>query len=83
MNIENKLHERSGSACELCKVLQKEVRTNGKMGVYQFHGIGSPLFKVSPIVHRQFLEYLKENGADYWVTTFSNAIDYVTSKKTK
>lgn len=61
----------------------KEVRTNGKMGIYQFHGIGSPLFKVSPTIHRQFLEYLRANQADYWVTTFSNAMDYATAGKTK
>ena len=60
-----------------------EVKAKGKMGVYQFHGIGSPLFKVSPIVHRQFLAYLKANESDYWVTTFSCAMDYVTSKRTK
>ena len=58
----------------------KAVKSKGKMGVYQFHGIGSPLFTVSPTVHRQFLEYLKSNQADYWVTTFSSAMDYVTSK---
>ena len=59
----------------------KEVKAKGKMGVYQFHGIGSPLFTVSPTVHRQFLEYLKSNQADYWVTTFSSAMEYVTRKK--
>ena len=57
----------------------KDVKANGKMGVYQFHGIGSPLFKISPAVHRQFLKYLKDNQADYWVTTFSDAMDFVTS----
>jgi peptidoglycan-N-acetylglucosamine deacetylase len=61
----------------------KEVKAKGKMGVYQFHGIGSPLFTVSPTVHRQFLEYLKSNQDDYWVTTFSSAMDYVMSKRKK
>jgi peptidoglycan/xylan/chitin deacetylase (PgdA/CDA1 family) len=61
----------------------KEVKTKGKMGIYQFHGIGSSYFKVSATTHRQFLEYLKANQADYWVTTFSSAMDYVTSKKSK
>jgi peptidoglycan-N-acetylglucosamine deacetylase len=61
----------------------KEVKAKGKMGIYQFHGIGSPLFTVSPTVHRQFLEYLKSNQADYWVTTFSSAMEYVTSNKRK
>lgn len=56
----------------------KAIKANGKMGVYQFHGIGSPLFTVSPAVHRQFLEYLKANSNDYWVTTFSKAMDYAT-----
>lgn len=61
----------------------KEIKSKGKMGVYQFHGIGSPLFTVSPTVHRQFLEYLQLNQGDYWVTTFSSAMDYVTSKRKK
>lgn len=60
-----------------------EVKANGKMGVYQFHGIGSPLFQVSPTVHRQFLEYLKANQTDYWVTTFSTAMNYAMSMQTK
>lgn len=59
----------------------KEVKSKGKMGVYQFHGIGSPLFSVSPTVHRQFLEYLHSNQADYWVTTFATAMEYVTQKQ--
>lgn len=61
----------------------KEVKAKGKMGIYQFHGIGSSYFKISPTTHRQFLEYLKANQADYWVTTFSNAMDYATGKNSK
>lgn len=61
----------------------KEVKAKGKMGIYQFHGIGSSYFKISATTHRQFLEYLKANQADYWVTTFSNAMDYATSKEKK
>lgn len=61
----------------------KEVKAKGKMGVYQFHGIGSPLFKVTPTIHRQFLEYLQANQEDYWVTTFSSAMDYVTTMRAK
>ena len=56
----------------------KEVKEKGKMGVYQFHGIGSPLFRLSPGVHKQFLEYLNAHKEDYWVTTISEAMDVVT-----
>lgn len=58
----------------------KEVKAKGKMAIYQFHGIGGSYFKISATTHRQFLEYLKANQADYWVTTFSNAMDFATSK---
>ena len=61
----------------------KEVKAKGKMGIYQFHGIGRSYFKISATTHRQFLEYLKSNETDYWVTTFSDAMDYATSKNKK
>ncbi len=82
MKVPSWLVEEGTTLTELISFV-KEVKEKGKMGVYQFHGIGSPLFKVSPIVHRQFLDYLKANQADYWVTTFSDAMDYVMSKRTK
>lgn len=61
----------------------QEARKNGKMGVYTFHGIGSSLFKISPKVHQQFLEYLAANQSDYLVTTFSDAMDFVTTNRKK
>ena len=54
------------------------VKKTGGMGVYQFHGIGGQVFNISSETHSAFLGYLKAHEADYWITTFSEAMEFVT-----
>lgn len=63
---------------ELIAFAEKVKRAKG-MGVYQFHGVGGQIFEISTETHKAFLEYLKAHSEDYWITTFSEAMDYVTS----
>ena len=55
----------------------EKVKKAGGMGVYQFHGVGGQVFKISSETHKAFLEYLKMHQDDYWVTTFSEAMEFV------
>jgi peptidoglycan/xylan/chitin deacetylase (PgdA/CDA1 family) len=52
----------------------ENVRKNGRMGVYQFHGVGGEFFKISRETHRAFLDYLNQHADVYLVTTFSEAM---------
>jgi peptidoglycan/xylan/chitin deacetylase (PgdA/CDA1 family) len=56
----------------------KKAQQKGGMGVIMFHGIGGDYITVSAEAHRQLLNYLKENEAQIWVTTFQQAMDYAT-----
>ena len=58
----------------------EKVKKTGGIGIYQFHGIGAEFFKISKETHKAFLDYLKAHQDEYWVTTFSEAMDYITSK---
>lgn len=58
----------------------EKVKKTGGMGVYLFHGVGGQIFHISSETHRAFLEYLKAHQEDYWVTTFSEAMDFVTKQ---
>jgi hypothetical protein len=58
-------------------------KKTGGLSIYQFHGIGGPLFRVTAEAHQKLLQYLKDNQADYSVTTFSEAMDFETAKKGK
>lgn len=59
----------------------EKVRTQAGMGIYQFHGVGGQIFAVSKETHKAFLDYLRSHENDYWVTTFSQAMDYISSLK--
>jgi peptidoglycan/xylan/chitin deacetylase (PgdA/CDA1 family) len=59
----------------------EKVRKTGGMGVYIFHGIGGQIFQIPKETHLLFLKYLKSHEADYWVTTFSEAVEYISKKK--
>jgi len=54
--------------------------TEGGMGIYQFHGVGGQIFQISIEIHRAFLQYLKVHQEDYWVTTFTDAMEFVTNQ---
>jgi len=58
----------------------KMVKEKHGLGVYQFHSVGGHLFNISPEAHRLFLNYLKQNEKDYWVATFSDAMESITKK---
>ncbi len=58
----------------------ENVRKNGRMGVYQFHGVGGEFFKISKETHRAFLDYLSKNADIYDVTTFSEAMTFMLKK---
>ncbi|WP_276371912.1 polysaccharide deacetylase family protein [Chryseolinea sp. H1M3-3] len=58
---------------DLIEFAEKVKAVNG-LGVFQFHGIGGPLFKISSETHRGFLKYLKDHENDYLVSTFADAM---------
>jgi peptidoglycan/xylan/chitin deacetylase (PgdA/CDA1 family) len=59
----------------------EKVKKTGGMGVYQFHGVGGQIFQISKETHKAFLDYLKTHQDDYWVTTFSEAMEFVTEQQ--
>jgi hypothetical protein len=59
----------------------EKVKKAGGLGVYQFHGVGGQLFQISKETHNAFLTYLKAHKKDLWVTTFSEAMEYITAKQ--
>lgn len=59
----------------------EKVKKAGGMGVYQFHGVDGQIFQISGKTHRAFLAYLKEHEDEFWVTTFSEAMDFITTQK--
>jgi len=64
---------------KLIEFAEKAKKANG-LGIYQFHGIGGPLFEISSQTHRDFLKYLKENEKYYSVMTFSEAMELLEKK---
>ena len=58
----------------------EKIKNAGGIGIYQFHGIGAEFFKISKETHKAFLDYLKSHQNEYWVATFSEAMDYITSR---
>ncbi|HVW97421.1 MAG TPA: polysaccharide deacetylase family protein [Mucilaginibacter sp.] len=61
----------------------KDVVKKGGMGIFMFHGIGGDYITTSVAAHKALLEYLAKNKKDIWVTTFQQAMDYVTSERKK
>jgi peptidoglycan/xylan/chitin deacetylase (PgdA/CDA1 family) len=73
-------HVWTGTTLDQLISFAEKVKKSHGMGVYQLHGVGSQIFKISSETHRAFLEYLKAHPEDYWVTTFSEAMDFVTKQ---
>jgi peptidoglycan-N-acetylglucosamine deacetylase len=65
---------------QMISFAEKAHQQNG-MGVYQLHGVGGQVFQISSETHRSFLAYLKSHPNEYWVTTFSEAMDYIKSRR--
>jgi peptidoglycan/xylan/chitin deacetylase (PgdA/CDA1 family) len=73
-------HVWTGTTLKELIAFVEKVKKAGGMGVYQFHGVGGQVFQISSETHKAFLEYLKMHQNDYWVTTFSEAMDFVTKQ---
>ena len=73
-------HVWTGTTDQELIAFAEKVKKAGGMGVYQFHGVGGQIFQISRETHRAFLNYLKGHSDDYWVTTFSEAMEYVTKQ---
>jgi peptidoglycan-N-acetylglucosamine deacetylase len=71
-------HVWTGTTLDQLISFAEKVKKSHGMGVYQLHGVGSQIFKISSETHRAFLEYLKAHPDVYWVTTFSEAMKFVT-----
>jgi len=56
----------------------KQVQQKGGLGIMMFHGIGGDYIGISSKAHLVLLTYLKKNKKTIWVTTFQQAMDYVT-----
>ena len=74
-------HVWTGTTSEQLIAFAEKVKKAGGMGVYQFHGVGGQIFAISNESHWAFLEYLKAHPDEFWVTTFSEAMDFVSRKK--
>lgn len=73
-------HVWTGTTLKELIAFAEKVKRTGEMGIYQFHGVGRQIFAISKETHKGFLEYLKTHQDDYWVTTFSEAMDFITTK---
>lgn len=71
--------EENTNVNELIAFAERVKKVHG-MGVYQFHGVGAEFFRISENTQKAFLTYLRAHQDEYWVTTFSDAMDYITSK---
>jgi peptidoglycan-N-acetylglucosamine deacetylase len=71
-------HVWTGTGLKELIAFAEKVRKSGGMGVYQFHGVGGNIFQISGETHRAFLAYLKSHRDEFWVTTFSEAMEFVT-----
>lgn len=53
------------------------------LGIYIFHGIGGDYLSVDAEIHQELLEFLAANEDEFWVTTFSEAMEYIQNTTTK
>ena len=79
MKMPSWLVEEGTTVNELIEFAEKVKKTGG-IGIYQFHGIGAEFFRVSKETHKAFLNYLRAHQDEYWVATFSEAMDYITAQ---
>ena len=56
----------------------KKVQQQGGMGIFMFHGISGDYITISKSAHEELLKYLRQNKKEIWVTTFLEAMNYVT-----
>ena len=53
------------------------VKNKEGLGVMMFHGIGGDYITVANEDHQKLLEYLNTQQSEIWVTTFSEALNYI------
>lgn len=73
-------HVWTGTSLQQLISFAERVKNSGGMGIYQIHGVGGNIFSITPETHKAFLKYLKEHQDDYWITTFSEAMEYVSKQ---
>lgn len=66
------------TAADLIAYAEKAAQQGG-LGVYLFHGVGSQWIAVSAVEHKKLAEFLASHQQTYWVTTFNEAMDYVST----
>jgi hypothetical protein len=76
-------HVWTGTTVDELISFAEKVKKTGGMGVYQFHGVGGQIFQISPETHKAFLAYLKTHQDEYWVATFSEAMEFVSTHANK
>jgi hypothetical protein len=70
-------HVQEGTNLEELIALAEKAKNSKGLGVYQFHGIGGPLFMISSETHKALLKYLKDNARYFLVTTFTDAKEII------
>ena len=73
-------HVWTGTSLNQLITFAEKARKMHGFGIYQLHGVGGQVFQISIETHRAFLAYLNAHEDDYWVTTFTDAMDYLKSK---
>jgi hypothetical protein len=53
------------------------------LGVYIFHGVGGDYLSIGAKEHLALLKFLNKHQDQIWVTTFSEAMEYIQNKTTK
>ena len=71
-------HVWTGTGLDELIAFAEKVKKAGGMGIYQFHGVDGNIFRISGKTHKDFLTYLREHKDEFWVTTFSEAMEFVT-----
>ncbi len=70
----------TNTAADLIAYAEKAAQKGG-LGIYLFHGVGSQWIAVSASEHKKLAEYLAGQKQTYWVTTFQDAMEYVSNWK--
>ena len=67
-----------GTGADKLIAFVKSIEQKGGLGVIMLHGIGGDYITVSAKAHQELLNYLNKNRKTIWVTTFQQAMDFVT-----
>ena len=59
----------------------KEAREKGTIATFMFHSVGGGYLNVSTESLKELLIYLKDNEQDYWVDSFYNITNYISTQQ--